>query len=161
MLEMLAVLTIIGVLSVGALAGYTQAMGKYKANQAINEFENIVLGINNMYSEQNPEFKADITLLQNAGIMPYTNIYGEPITIFVDSGNSYTISYPIPEDNGYTCKQILTSKLILGDDAITSPRIRYERGATWTETYILENLDGICSHDDTQGHLYLMVSKNT
>ncbi|MBQ3695945.1 MAG: hypothetical protein II938_03135 [Alphaproteobacteria bacterium] len=36
MVEMLGVLAIIGVLSVGGIAGYTMAMRKYKANEAIN-----------------------------------------------------------------------------------------------------------------------------
>ena len=37
MVEMLGVLAIIGVLSVGGIAGYTQAMKKYKINEALNE----------------------------------------------------------------------------------------------------------------------------
>ena len=35
MVEMLGVLAIIGVLSVGGIAGYTMAMNKYRANEAI------------------------------------------------------------------------------------------------------------------------------
>ena len=36
MVEMLGVLAIIGVLSVGGIAGYTMAMNKYKANEILN-----------------------------------------------------------------------------------------------------------------------------
>ena len=36
MVEMLGVLAIIGVLSVGGIAGYTMAMRKYKANEILN-----------------------------------------------------------------------------------------------------------------------------
>ncbi len=36
MVEMLGVLAIIGVLSVGGIAGYTMAMNKYKANEIVN-----------------------------------------------------------------------------------------------------------------------------
>ena len=36
MVEMLGVLAIIGVLSVGGIAGYTMAMRKYKANEVLN-----------------------------------------------------------------------------------------------------------------------------
>ena len=36
MVEMLGVLAIIGVLSVGGIAGYSMAMRKYRANEAIN-----------------------------------------------------------------------------------------------------------------------------
>ena len=37
MVEMLGVLAIIGVLSIGGIAGYTQAMKKYRVNEAINQ----------------------------------------------------------------------------------------------------------------------------
>ena len=36
MVEMLGVLAIIGVLSIGGIAGYTQAMKKYRTNEAVN-----------------------------------------------------------------------------------------------------------------------------
>ena len=36
MVEMLGVLAIIGVLSVGGIAGYTMAMNKYRANEALS-----------------------------------------------------------------------------------------------------------------------------
>ncbi len=36
MVEMLGVLAIIGVLSIGAIAGYTMAMNRYKANQILD-----------------------------------------------------------------------------------------------------------------------------
>ena len=36
MVEMLGVLAIIGVLSIGGIAGYTQAMKKYRINEAVN-----------------------------------------------------------------------------------------------------------------------------
>ncbi len=45
MVEMLGVLAIIGVLSVGAIAGYSQAMGKYRANKTINDYNQLIMGI--------------------------------------------------------------------------------------------------------------------
>ena len=53
MVEMLGVLAIIGVLSVGAIAGYSKAMFKYKLNQhaqAVNMLINNVLSIKNQLS---------------------------------------------------------------------------------------------------------------
>ncbi len=53
MVEMLGVLTIIGVLSVGAIAGYSKAMMKYKLNkhaEAVNMLINNVLSIKNQLS---------------------------------------------------------------------------------------------------------------
>ena len=37
MVEMLGVLAIIGVLSIGGIQGYTYAMNKYRANNVLNE----------------------------------------------------------------------------------------------------------------------------
>ena len=45
MIEMLGVLAIIGVLSVGGLAGYSKAMEKWKENRAINEYTYLMQGI--------------------------------------------------------------------------------------------------------------------
>ncbi|MBQ3695836.1 MAG: hypothetical protein II938_02565 [Alphaproteobacteria bacterium] len=46
MVEMLGVLAIIGVLSVGGIAGYTMAMKNYKANEIINSFALAAMAIN-------------------------------------------------------------------------------------------------------------------
>src|SRR5574344_1116878 len=43
MVEMLGVLAIIGVLSVGGIAGYTMAMNKYKANEILNSASQLVI----------------------------------------------------------------------------------------------------------------------
>ena len=42
MIEMLGVLAIIGVLSVGGLAGYSKAMGKFKVNKCVDQLTQIV-----------------------------------------------------------------------------------------------------------------------
>ena len=64
MVEMLGVLAIIGVLSVGAIAGYSKAMMKYKLNQhaqAVNMLINNVLQIKN----QLPRTKGTDTYYEN------------------------------------------------------------------------------------------------
>ncbi|MCI7421551.1 MAG: prepilin-type N-terminal cleavage/methylation domain-containing protein [Alphaproteobacteria bacterium] len=38
MIEMLGVLAIVGVLSVGGIAGYSKAMTKFKVNKAVNDY---------------------------------------------------------------------------------------------------------------------------
>ena len=45
MVEMLGVLAIIGVLSVGGIAGYSKAMNKYKLNKFVDQMSNIISGI--------------------------------------------------------------------------------------------------------------------
>lgn len=49
MVEMLGVLAIIGVLSVGALNGYSAAMQKHKANQIVDEISHIVANIHTLF----------------------------------------------------------------------------------------------------------------
>ena len=51
MIEMLGVLAIIGVLSVGAIAGYQKAMFKYKSNGFINAYSQLI-GNLSLYAEQ-------------------------------------------------------------------------------------------------------------
>ena len=52
MIEMLGVLAIIGVLSVGGIAGYTKAMMKYKINKATDQISQVVAGTRTLYGSQ-------------------------------------------------------------------------------------------------------------
>ena len=45
MIEMLGVLAIVGVLSVGGIAGYSKAMEKFKINKLINEYNMLIAGL--------------------------------------------------------------------------------------------------------------------
>ena len=45
MIEMLGVLAIIGVLSVGGIAGYSKAMEMYKMNKVIDEYSSVFFGL--------------------------------------------------------------------------------------------------------------------
>ena len=45
MIEMLGVLAIIGVLSVGGIAGYSKAMTKFKTNKMIDEYNSIAFNL--------------------------------------------------------------------------------------------------------------------
>ncbi len=53
MIEMLGVLAIIGVLSVGGIAGYSKAMMKFKINKALDQVAMTVTNIRTMYAQQN------------------------------------------------------------------------------------------------------------
>jgi Tfp pilus assembly protein PilE len=70
MLEMLGVLAIVGVLSVGALAGYSMAMKKHKVNQAIKEITDIILNVKNLYADKNNYEGMTTEVLKKAGVMP-------------------------------------------------------------------------------------------
>jgi len=53
MIEMLGVLAIIGVLSVGGIAGYSKAMQKYRINKAIEQITLIVGNVRSFFAPQN------------------------------------------------------------------------------------------------------------
>jgi len=52
MIEMLGVLAIIGVLSVGGIAGYSKAMNKFKTNKLTDQVSMIVTNIRTLYAQQ-------------------------------------------------------------------------------------------------------------
>ena len=52
MIEMLGVLAIIGVLSVGGIAGYSQAMSKYKVSKTTDQIQTMVTNIRTLFSSQ-------------------------------------------------------------------------------------------------------------
>ena len=52
MVEMLGVLAIIGVLSVGGIAGYSKAMAKFKLSKAMDQVSMLVANIRTLYSGQ-------------------------------------------------------------------------------------------------------------
>ncbi len=77
MIEMLGVLAIIGVLSIGAIAGYNKAMIKYKTNKIIGEINTIVQNCRTVFSTQKYSYmtcqngsRTDCELLQKLGILP-------------------------------------------------------------------------------------------
>lgn len=52
MIEMLGVLAIVGVLSVGGIAGYSKAMVKFKTNKVIDQINTISTNVRTLYSSQ-------------------------------------------------------------------------------------------------------------
>lgn len=52
MIEMLGVLAIVGVLSVGGIAGYSKAMTKYKRDKLTNQISELVINIRTLYFGQ-------------------------------------------------------------------------------------------------------------
>lgn len=56
MIEMLGVLAIIGVLSVGGIAGYSKAMAKFRANKTIDQVQHIVTNIRILFGSQKNYF---------------------------------------------------------------------------------------------------------
>ncbi len=85
MIEMLGVLAIIGVLSVGGIAGYSKAIMKYKTNKTIEQITLLMTNIRTFFAPQRNYIGVhDKAILTKAKIAPE-----EMWTTFVDEGGSW------------------------------------------------------------------------
>ncbi|MCP4395133.1 MAG: hypothetical protein GY804_12830 [Alphaproteobacteria bacterium] len=129
MMEMLGVLAIVGVLSVGALAGYSFAMTKHKANQAINEIKDIVIRTKDLYANRNTYDGLTTGILQKAGIIgsPNTNVLGGNVFIMpwvVGTKSTFRLDYQTYTASDYKktmCEKVLLHGWLneLGNDLIS------------------------------------------
>ncbi|MBR3501494.1 MAG: hypothetical protein IKO06_01155 [Alphaproteobacteria bacterium] len=85
MIEMLGVLAIIGVLSVGGIAGYSKAMLKYKTNKTIDSVTMLVTNIRTLYAQQNTFNGLNEAEAVNMGVVP-----DELFASGTKTGNLYT-----------------------------------------------------------------------
>ena len=70
MIEMLGVLAIIGVLSVGGIAGYSKAMNKFKTNKVADNVSMIVTNIRTLYAQQKTYTGLDTESAISMGVVP-------------------------------------------------------------------------------------------
>ncbi len=70
MIEMLGVLAIIGVLSVGGIAGYSKAMNKFKTNKVADNVSMLIANIKTMYAQQNSFEGLTNTTAVSMGLVP-------------------------------------------------------------------------------------------
>ncbi|MBR2136781.1 MAG: hypothetical protein IJ852_02325 [Alphaproteobacteria bacterium] len=116
MIEMLGVLAIIGVLSVGGIAGYSKAMSKYRINKTADQVAQIINGVRTLYSGQKNYAGINNTVLRKAKILPEsafesstsnnaTNPFGGSFSINAtgrkihdDQKAATLMVYDIPED---------------------------------------------------------------
>ena len=70
MIEMLGVLAIIGVLSVGGIAGYSKAMNKFKTNKVADQVSMIVANVKTLYAQQNTYHGLDNKTAVEMGVIP-------------------------------------------------------------------------------------------
>ena len=124
MIEMLGVLAIIGVLSVGGIAGYSKAMMKYKINKAVEQITLIAGNVRTFFAPQrNYEGINDNTILRKAKLIPeemwntnntgFASVFGYGVQLNTASKSiqgdkqAFTISYGIPFDEG-VCIEFLS-----------------------------------------------------
>lgn len=70
MIEMLGVLAIVGVLSVGGIAGYSKAMNKFKTNKMIDQVNMIATNIRTLYSSQKTYNGLTNNVAMKIGVIP-------------------------------------------------------------------------------------------
>ena len=70
MIEMLGVLAIIGVLSVGGIAGYSKAMNKFKTNKIADNVSMWVANIKTLYAQQNTYDGLNVQSAYSMGVVP-------------------------------------------------------------------------------------------
>ena len=70
MIEMLGVLAIIGVLSVGGIAGYSKAMNKFKTNKVADNVSMLVANTKTLYAQQNTYTGLNNENAVSMGIVP-------------------------------------------------------------------------------------------
>ena len=71
MIEMLGVLAIVGILSIGGIAGYSKAMTKYKMTRLIGQVSEIVINIRTLYINQKSLEGLTINSLVNSNVFPH------------------------------------------------------------------------------------------
>ncbi|MCP4394679.1 MAG: hypothetical protein GY804_10500 [Alphaproteobacteria bacterium] len=142
MIEMLGVLAIVGVLSVGALAGYSAAMERYKVNKNNEQFQTLLFNIRDLYRDQSDYTGLDFNVVKDAGLLTpdmlndagdgAVNIYGGDIVIGESSLSGHSVLRI-----GYTklpkkaCVSMLTDVAWGGDkDIIYESSLKYVEGET-------------------------------
>ncbi len=70
MVEMLGVLAIIGVLSIGGISGYSKAMSKFRVNKTLDQISMLVMNVRSMYSANVDYTGLNAKIAIQMGIIP-------------------------------------------------------------------------------------------
>ncbi len=116
MIEMLGVLAIIGVLSVGGIAGYSKAMTKYRINKTIDQITQISQNVRMLYGRQRQKNYRNLSgrILYKAVLAPkemfgsgysMTNAWGREFDI-TGLGDFFAILTQIPSEEA--CIELAT-----------------------------------------------------
>ena len=161
MIEMLGVLAIIGVLSVGGIAGYSKAMEKFKVNKAIEEYSYLIYGLLEHLDEiqkisQPTTDKYDITELIDAlQLVPQTWIVQRSSV----SGVNY--NYLDPNQNWvsiFSRNNLLVFDIVIG--GLTTDENQNFIAANFSANFCVELLNNIAYPlHSTLNRLYMYKSK--
>ncbi len=97
MVEMLGVLAIIGVLSVGGISGYSKAMAKFKMSKAMDQMSMLVANIRTTYASMATYNGLDTTAARNYGLAS-RDMFGTAANSLVNAfgGEVYVKAIPNP-----------------------------------------------------------------
>jgi type II secretory pathway pseudopilin PulG len=109
MVEMLGVLAIVGVLSIGAIAGYSKAMNKRKINKTIDQMTQIINNIRNVYVNKRDYSGLNNIEAVNLGVFPtemvtdsatgkVTNLYQGDVTVSGTTDDFDVLFEGLPQD---------------------------------------------------------------
>ena len=186
MVEMLGVLAIIGVLSVGAIAGYSKAMMKYRLNKSLEQTFYIIY----LANEYKDEFKSSHT--SSVGYIPYfikmnlipgdmikknvlNHVYdklGHEMAVS-EIGNGQTRTFSINarnlnnrETEIFYCQSIINHAKEY--ENVTTLRIWSSKGANYyfhntdnnktLQTATLNQIRNACAHVIEEGSLYMHIN---
>ena len=115
MVEMLGVLAIIGVLSIGGIAGYSKAMTKFKINKSMDQISMLVANIRTLYSGQRSYADFDNKSALSFGIVPNEMDGGDNSTI--TNAFAGTVSFGTDDYNGNVASAFTITYNGLGKEA--------------------------------------------
>ena len=123
MVEMLGVLAIIGVLSVGAISGYSKAMLKYKLNKQAEQLNTVINAVaRNVHSFSNDFRNQYVTsYFIKMGEIPSEMVQTKDDTTIEDIfGNLWVIRYGYDAKNGLESMNLATSSMNLSKNSALS-----------------------------------------
>jgi type II secretory pathway pseudopilin PulG len=106
MIEMLGVLAIIGVLSVGGIAGYSKAMSKYRTNKMIDQATMLITNIRTMFAQQQSYDGLNNSRAVNLALVPEEMI--------VAPGT------PMNDDETRRLRNVFSGEVLIGSSPIDS-----------------------------------------
>ncbi|MBR5482485.1 MAG: type II secretion system protein [Alphaproteobacteria bacterium] len=89
MVEMLGVLAIIGVLSVGGIAGYSKAMAKFKYQKGLDQLQTLLSNVMQLYYTQGHLNGMSTETAIRAGLVPAEMLNGKPSTTATEIYNVF------------------------------------------------------------------------
>ena len=108
MIEMLGVLTIMGVITVGAISMISYAMRMQKQSAVNDEVYQIVLGVRQLLGEYDDFTRIDNSTIFNALAMSNKNPYGGVYTVSVNPSNTRQFIVTIDGLSDSECKALVT-----------------------------------------------------